>query len=1230
MTFHLHTLGSPTLHRPDRPLDFPPGKPLALLIYLAVTGKPVDRGHLARLFWPKADASRARHSVRQALSMIRKRLGEEPFADDDPVSLVDGLIRTDLAELEVAVGAGDGDRILELYGGAFLERFGLPGVLEWSHWVEEVRSRSRSLAAAGLAQAADVVRRAGEVDRGLGYLRRAVEIDPYAPAHHRALTEALLDARRYEEARAALGEAQRVLSGTEQAAELEPLAARVAEAVRGDEGRRERRSLLELEFVGRTGELGELFARWRGAVHGAGGLVFLDGQRGIGKTRLAEEFAGTVRAEGATVVTVRTSEADRAIQWGVVANLVKGLLPLRGAAGISQASDALLRRLVPSMAREEPLNGDHALEPAALADAVGDLVDAVAHEGPFLVFIDDLQWADAASTALLGRLAHQLRRERGLVLAAFRREALTSRQELVVSDLVTRRLASRVGLEGLTEETTVELIGLTFAFDDEAEAEVVGRRMHDVTDGNPLFLAELLRALHEQGLIVSGDDGLRFSAGLPSDIPLPATVRDVIESRFERLDGDAAAVAAALAGFDRPPGVDRLRTAVGLPEGPFARGLGELVRRDVVRWLDEDRVAFQHDQLHAVARRFFHPGPVRRWWRRSRVVMTGVTTALAIAVAWLLWTALGGNGPPPYGGGTIYVADANGLATIRVAGGPPQRWAVDEVSRRPPGGLASSLVPFRLASGTLAWLEDVPRPAGPDFRVWMGDSVVATIGGPGDDYFGSLSPDGRWVGYSSERTEAPTFAQDAFIARLDGSDARRVYRGGSHVHGPLFSPDGQRFVLEVRAGRDSAIVFSTDGERLATLPFEPGLGRVLGWCGPDRVLLTHTRADEVLLLWNPSNAAVRDLDHLEVGTRAACSPDGTALVHRVYDPERGFSLVVHDVATGAHRPLPATGRERLNARLMWVAERIAPVPVRLVVRGRPLDMTWGATVRPRAEVQYSDSSWRGAAVRWTSLDPGTVSVVGDGTLSANRPGRATLVASAGPALKDTVHIEVAADSAGKIQPFAEPFVNLDTTRWEIFGNPPPAVVPVDGRPALWLTGDEKWLDGIMTRKPLDVSRGVTVELDFRLTVTEDVYQNLLVCLTDGSVRRLAPGATELDQGTAACFRYPALDLDKMRPDEFAAWVTPGVASVQALPDLLPSDTWRHLAIQVRADGETTFFLQQRPVYRSPFPLPKKPDATWRLVLSGKSVGTRLLVRDLLIWPEPRFNESVAEGRREVR
>jgi tetratricopeptide (TPR) repeat protein len=294
---------------------------------------------------------------------------------------------------------------------------------------------------------------------------------------------------------------------------------RAAEAIPGP-------AVLERDelFVGRTGELERLRAAW-GVVleRRARRLVLLAGEPGVGKTRLALEFARS--AGEATVLLGRCSE-DPLAAFEPFTDVLRQLGPAAARALAGPAAPELDRLLG---------GGRGALsdDPGArhrLFLAVDDVLTRVAERRPLVVVLDDLHWADRPTLLLLSFVLRSGRPAPLLVVGTYRDTEVGRRTPLAaaLADLRRDGGAQRVGLRGLAQAEVGELAAAWLGQD--AAARVAGA-VHARTGGNAFFVAEVLRGLAED------------------DASVPESVRHAVGARLARLSPDAddlLAVAAVL------------------------------------------------------------------------------------------------------------------------------------------------------------------------------------------------------------------------------------------------------------------------------------------------------------------------------------------------------------------------------------------------------------------------------------------------------------------------------------------------------------------------------------------------------------------------------------------------------------------------------------------------------------------------------------------------------------
>ncbi len=294
-------------------------------------------------------------------------------------------------------------------------------------------------------------------------------------------------------------------------------------------------------LVGRAGELGQLGAVLDEALGGRPRFAVIEGEPGIGKTRLLEELGAVALDRGAEVVWGRCHEGGSTPAfwpWLEVLRATVDRLPPE-----IVADEQGLGRLVGSGGADTTIAEVLAANRFDLFEAVGRAFSRVTAEVPFVVVIDDLQWADLASLELLEFLANSLADARVLVAASVR-ELEVGRNDAVVSALaaMTRRPGTRrMHLRGMNETETAVLVERAIGT---APASAVTRAIHARSDGNPFFVGELAR------LVASEDTGSVDE--MVQRATVPAGVRDVVGRRLSQLTGPTVDLlqAAAVVGRD--------------------------------------------------------------------------------------------------------------------------------------------------------------------------------------------------------------------------------------------------------------------------------------------------------------------------------------------------------------------------------------------------------------------------------------------------------------------------------------------------------------------------------------------------------------------------------------------------------------------------------------------------------------------------------------------------------
>ena len=262
-------------------------------------------------------------------------------------------------------------------------------------------------------------------------------------------------------------------------------------------------------LVGRDHELAALVAALDEAADDAR-FVVIEGEPGIGKTRLADELRGLAAARGAIAVWGRSDEG------GAAPALWPWLPPLRTVAAEAAAVPATVAQL---LSGEVPMvTGQAGADQFERFEAVAGLLEEVAATRPIVVLLDDLQWADETSLQLLGFLAGRM--GRGVLVAGTMRQLEVGRNDAVTDALAAiahRPGSRRLQLRGLTPAATAAVLE---AATDRVVAAPVAAAIHARAEGNPFYAIELSRLVDEEG-------------GLAGEVP--ATVGDVVRRRLARL-----------------------------------------------------------------------------------------------------------------------------------------------------------------------------------------------------------------------------------------------------------------------------------------------------------------------------------------------------------------------------------------------------------------------------------------------------------------------------------------------------------------------------------------------------------------------------------------------------------------------------------------------------------------------------------------------------------------------
>jgi class 3 adenylate cyclase/pimeloyl-ACP methyl ester carboxylesterase len=358
-------------------------------------------------------------------------------------------------------------------------------------------------------------------------------------------------------------------------------------------------------FVGRERELERLRRHWERVRAGQRQLVLLTGEPGIGKTRLAAEFALAAHAEGATVLFGRSDEAAALPYQPFVEALCHyvAACPLNELRAGLGATGAELTRLVPELAERLPdLPVPPPMAPEReryrLYDALAALLARASQAIPIVLVLDDLHWADNPTLLLLKYIVRSPEQSPLLVLGAYREMELARTHPLseTLADLRRDRAFQRVSLKGLDEGDVGALIS---AWGGQETPRAFIHAVHELTEGNPFFIEEVLRHLAETGIIYQRDG--RWTTDMTVEqMGIPEGVKEVIGRRLSRLSHECNSILTIASVIGREFGLDALERASDLSSDRLLELLEEAVAARVVAEVPHmvGRYSFSHALIY--------------------------------------------------------------------------------------------------------------------------------------------------------------------------------------------------------------------------------------------------------------------------------------------------------------------------------------------------------------------------------------------------------------------------------------------------------------------------------------------------------------------------------------------------------------------------------------------------------------------------------------------------------
>jgi DNA-binding SARP family transcriptional activator len=551
----------------------------------------IHRASAIWLLWQTDDDRRSRQRLRQLLHDLGSRVGFRPVAPDgeDVLTPASAWISSDLDDFRSALGGRQLRRAYALQAKGFANRLDVRTLgPEYEHWLDGkragLRRRLRDAAARQWDHfhptgTWDLARDAGEV---LGALDPEDEASVMKLVEARAMTGSLESAHA-----AAMDYLARLPQGSAPTAESMALIERVR-----------RMQPVQVASSVHTPAPPPLVGRRQGLATartmlgrvGEGGFEFLaiTGEAGAGKTRVMEEIWKEANLAGFRCLDARPAEVERRIPLSPLVDMLGDPSMAKYIRALEEPWRAVIASLLPTL----PEGMDPPVVPPIaesslsrrLLDAFATLLSDITAAEPLLLFVDDLQWADATTLSVFQFVQRRWRAGSLGIIATIRTDLVSGYEGVGKYLTDTPDLpVTRVELADLSELEARTLVDLVA--DQRLDASAI-TRLCALGGRNPFYLIELTRDY------LAGKVHL---PELPTDaITLPISLRQLLDPRIQGLGPEAASVGSYLAVWGRTITLPDLARLTKVPMRESALQVEELERCRLAN-VERGRVSFTHE-----------------------------------------------------------------------------------------------------------------------------------------------------------------------------------------------------------------------------------------------------------------------------------------------------------------------------------------------------------------------------------------------------------------------------------------------------------------------------------------------------------------------------------------------------------------------------------------------------------------------------------------------------------
>ena len=601
------------------------------MYYVAAHKQAVQREHLLNLFWADNVRTTALQTLRTTLHGLRKDLGSGLVVNDNTVSLAaDSEIDTRLFEQRLDEEFEDPEQleqVIELYRGEFLTDFLLPDTPAFEEWLVVEREHYRRLVMRAWTTLSQLNENQGDFQAALQAIESALAFDALQEDLQRESIRLMYLSgdrpaaiRRYDQLRKLLDEEMGVPPMEETRRLYDSIlndtlksshSSTISQARHSRRDRlqsnmervRSREDGLQLPFTGRQNEL-ELLRELTSSHK----LVLIEGEAGIGKTRLAEEF---VQIANAIPLSGAARELEHHMPYQPIIEALRSLVACRDwpelQAGLKSSMSPMwldeASRLLPELSPTKlpKPSSNNTADELRLWEGVNQLLVTLGQQRLAVLFIDDLHWADTSTLGMLGYLVRQEIRSSLLFLATARSVTQRSDLAILLQSLARENRLERIQLSRLT---TADVTDISQSLSPKFTYPLADWLMRN-SEGNPFILNELIQYARKEGMLYKNhEQGLALNLNALSATPVvPWTVYSLIQSRLQQLSETAWRVLAAGVAAGREFEFEVVARAAALSESAALDALDELRDAGLIQARNGMHFRFNHSLIMEVVYR---------------------------------------------------------------------------------------------------------------------------------------------------------------------------------------------------------------------------------------------------------------------------------------------------------------------------------------------------------------------------------------------------------------------------------------------------------------------------------------------------------------------------------------------------------------------------------------------------------------------------------------------------